>query len=110
MCFARMVMLGARLGRRIGCDLLGCQTIHTLLTLIALSFRYSHKSAQGAASVIGVLRLLVSTTPCLSCTCAFQQFRLLLPNIRVEFAQLKPWEVPGTYGGAPQEQVERERA
>lgn len=63
-----------------------------------------------AAAVRGVLRLLISTTPCLSCTCAFQQFRLLFPLVRVEFAQLRPWDVPGTYGGAPQEQVEAEAA
>lgn len=59
------------------------------------------RSLEDAASVSGRLRLLVSTTPCLSCTCAFQQFRLCFPKVTIEFAQLRPWAVPGTYGGAP---------
>jgi len=59
-------------------------------------------------SISGGVRLLVSTTPCLSCVCAFHQFRLIFPDVRVEFGQLRPWEVKGSYGGAPKEQVAAE--
>jgi len=63
-----------------------------------------------AKCITGWMQLLISTTPCLSCTCAFQQFRLIFPGVTVRFAQLRPWEVKGSYGGAPQEQAEAELA
>lgn len=53
----------------------------------------------------GSVKVLVSTTPCLSCVCVCQQFRLVFTRVEFTFAQLRPWEVEGSYGGAPKWQV-----
>eukprot|EP00746_Dinoflagellata_sp_MGD_P155656 gnl/MRDRNA2_/MRDRNA2_85486_c0_seq3.p1 gnl/MRDRNA2_/MRDRNA2_85486_c0~~gnl/MRDRNA2_/MRDRNA2_85486_c0_seq3.p1 ORF type:complete len:538 (+),score=86.77 gnl/MRDRNA2_/MRDRNA2_85486_c0_seq3:199-1812(+) len=42
-------------------------------------------------AVGGWMKMLVSTTPCLSCLCAIQQFRLLFPQVRAEVSCIQPW-------------------
>lgn len=37
------------------------------------------------------MKMLVSTTPCLSCLCAVQQWGLLFPMVRTEVTCIQPW-------------------
>eukprot|EP00913_Durusdinium_trenchii_P000750 g700.t1 len=51
---------------------------------------------QSCALVEGVVQLLVSTAPCLSCISAALQFQLLFPKVHLQFGCVQPWsELPG---------------
>jgi len=53
--------------------------------------------------VLGLARVLVSTTPCLSCVCAVLQYSLLFPKVRLEFGCVQPWHSEGGANGAMRE-------
>lgn len=53
--------------------------------------------------VSGWAKVLVSTTPCLSCVCAVMQYSLLFPGVRLEFGCVQPWHSEGGADGAMNE-------
>jgi len=46
---------------------------------------------QESQDVTGWMKMLVSTTPCLSCLCAVQQFCLLFPKVLTRISCIQPW-------------------
>uniref|UniRef100_A0A7S4UBC5 Uncharacterized protein n=1 Tax=Alexandrium monilatum TaxID=311494 RepID=A0A7S4UBC5_9DINO len=60
-------------------------------------------SMEECRGVGGSVRVLVSTTPCLSCVCAVLQFALLFPAVRFEFGCVQPWHSEGGPDGATRE-------
>jgi len=54
-------------------------------------------------NVSGSVKVLVSTTPCLSCVCAVKQFSLLFPHVSVQFGCIQPWHTQGGADGAMHE-------
>lgn len=55
--------------------------------------------------VHGSVKVLVSTTPCLSCVCAVLQYTALFPKLFVEFGCVQPWHAAGGSDGALSEPV-----
>lgn len=60
-------------------------------------------SMRDCGGVSGSVRVLVSTTPCLSCICAVLQFSLLFPNVILKFGCVQPWHSEGGADGAMRE-------
>merc|ERR1719253_1236096 len=60
-------------------------------------------SPEDCHRVRGRVKLLASTTPCLSCVCAALQYDLLFPHVRLEFGCVQPWHSEGGAGGAIEE-------
>lgn len=60
-------------------------------------------SMEECHGVGGSVRVLVSTTPCLSCVCAVLQFNLIFPGVHFEFGCVQPWHSEGGPDGAMRE-------